>query len=457
MNYSWRHTVIPIATIFSFRLLGLFMLIPIFTLFTHELSHATPLLIGIALGSYGLSQGILQIPFGMLSDRFGRKPIITLGLVLFAIGSMMGAWAHSIELMISARILQGAGAIGSVLMALLADLTPDEQRTKAMAVVGISIGMSFSIAMIISPILSAATGLAGIFYFTAVLAVIALCLLHLVIPTPARDPFHERDVIQLRQFKFVLQNKHLLRLNAGIFIQHLILTSTFYALPLLLKQHILQQHLSESWHFYLPLMLSAFIIMVPIIVLGERQQRMKFIFILAVVLTTLNQCALFLFNQSWLGLCVTMLIYFVAFNILEATLPSQVSRQAGTANKGTAMGIYSSCQFLGIFAGGALAGVLFQYAGSSSIFLLNAVIGFVWIGLASFMRPNEYQLTRKIPFGHLVMDKDVLQNQLRQLKGIHEISISLSEKTIFLLLSKHLYIEGSAESIIQGAQKIKQL
>ncbi len=445
MIYSWRLTVFPIATLFSFRLLGLFMLIPIFTLYSNELNHATPLLIGIALGSYGLSQGLLQIPFGMLSDRWGRKPIITLGLILFAIGSLIGAWAHSIELMIAARILQGAGAIGSVLMALLADLTPDEQRTKAMAVVGITIGLSFSLAMIISPILAQYTGLAGIFYLTMILALLAILLVHLVIPTPKPDPFHEHDTIRPRQFKQVLKNRHLQRLNAGIFFQHMILTSTFYALPLLLKHQIQQGHLSESWHFYLPLMLFAFILMMPMIIFAERRQRMKFVFTLAVILTALSQFTLIFFHQQWITTCVAMILYFFAFNILEATLPSQISRQAGTANKGTAMGVYSSSQFLGIFVGGALAGMMFQYAGNTGIFLFNTMISLVWILIASFMNPNAYQLTHTIPLSTPIENETIIQ-QLNELPGVTNVKIS--NQIIYLHISKEQYIQGSAEALI---------
>lgn len=448
MKHSWRQTVFPIATIFSFRLLGLFMLIPIFTLYANELTHSTPMLIGVALGSYGLSQGLLQIPFGMLSDRYGRKSLITVGLILFTIGSLIGALAHSIEWMIAARILQGAGAIGSVLMALLADLTPDERRTKAMAVVGITIGVSFSLAMIISPILANYAGLAGIFYLTATLAVCGILLLHLVIPTPSKDPFHQHNVINPQQFRQVLKNPHLQRLNVSIFFQHLMLTSTFYVLPLLLKQHIQQNHLSEPWHFYLPLMLSAFVFMIPAITLSERKNKMKQVFILAVVLSTLSQLMLAFFNSNWISLCMTMLVYFVAFNILEATLPSQISRQADTSSKGTAMGIYSSSQFLGIFTGGALAGVAFHYAGNTGIFMFNAGIGLFWIVIAAYINPNAYQLTHTISFNSIPDDDTLLTNTLLQLPGVRSVFISRAEQKIHLRVEKANYIKNSAETII---------
>jgi MFS family permease len=448
MTYAWHRTVFPIATIFSFRLLGLFMLIPVFTLHANELNHANPMLVGIALGSYGLSQGVLQIPFGMLSDLFGRKSIITFGLILFAIGSLMGAWAESIETMIIARTLQGAGAIGSVLMALLADLTPDEQRTKAMAVVGITIGLSFSLAILISPVLTKHYGLSAIFYLTAIMALSALFLLHLVIPTPSADPFHKRDIIRPTQFKDVLKNHHLLRLNAGIFFQHLILTSTFYALPMMLNQQIQQRHLTESWHFYLPLMVIAFILMMPIIMTAERHQRMKPVFIGAVLLTTLSQFALMALHPNWLTLCIAMLLYFIAFNVLEAVLPSQISRQANPSNKGTAMGVYSSCQFLGIFVGGAAAGFIYQYAGHDGIFLLNGLMGLAWIAVVLMMNPNAYQLLHTIPYPTPLANEALLKMQLKQIMGVTHVVIS--QQTIYLRIEKSAYEKGSAESLVNN-------
>ena len=231
MKNSWLNSVIPIAALFSFRMLGLFMLIPVFTVYANHLTAATPMLMGIALGSYGLSQGLLQIPFGMLSDRFGRKPIITIGLLLFACGSLLGAFSTSIYSMIIARTLQGTGAIGSVLIALLADLTPDEQRTKAMAVIGVSIGLSFSLAMVLSPAITHYFGLSGIFYLTSFLALLGLVLLHAVIPTPKKEPFHIDSEANPALFKEVLYNRHLQRLNLGIFCQHFILTATFFPSP----------------------------------------------------------------------------------------------------------------------------------------------------------------------------------------------------------------------------------
>jgi MFS family permease len=430
-------------------MLGLFMLIPVFTVYATQLTSATPTLIGIALGSYGLSQGLLQIPFGMLSDRFGRKPIITLGLILFVCGSLLGAFSTSIYSMIIARILQGTGAIGSVLIALLADLTPDEQRTKAMAVIGVTIGMSFSLAMILSPAITHYFGLAGIFYLTAFLATFGLILLHGVIPNPKKEPFHLDSEANPVLFLQVLGNAHLQRLNLGIFCQHFILTATFFAIPILLQQQMKAGHLAQQWHFYLPLMVLSFLVMVPFLTLAEKKRKIKPVFLVSVIVTCICQFILAFTYQQWWAICSLMFVYFVVFNILEASLPSLVSRQASAESKGTAMGIYSSSQFLGIFAGGALAGVLYQFAGSQGIFFINGAISLLWLTVAFYLKPDVYQITLVLPYDNTRYDTTSLSNKLSSLTGVIAVVVTREESTIYLRLDKALYLEGSANQIIR--------
>lgn len=448
MKNSWSNSVFPIAAIFSFRMLGLFMLIPVFTVFASQLQGATPALMGLALGSYGLSQGILQMPLGMLSDRFGRKPILTIGLLLFACGSLIGALSQSIYTMILARTLQGTGAIGSVLIALIADLTPDEQRTKAMAVIGMTIGLSFSLAMVISPAITHHYGLSGIFYLTTLLALLGLFLLHAVIPTPRQECFHADSETKASLLKNVLSNRHLQRLNAGIFFQHFILTATFYVIPILLQQQVRQGNLIQQWHFYLPLMFFSFVFMVPFILLAEKKRQMKSVFTISVLLTGLTQLLLGLFAQHWLGLCALMFVYFVTFNVLEASLPSLVSKQAEANSKGTAMGIYSSSQFLGIFAGGALAGIIYQQGGSTSVFIANAILGLIWLSIAFFMKPDVYLSTLIITYPTTKDDNELIK-RLKDLAGVKEAVIAKEEKVIYLRVDKAHYKEGSVVKLLQ--------
>ena len=379
---SWIKTVFPIAAIFSFRMLGLFMLIPVFTMYANDLQGSTPALIGIALGVYGLTQGLLQIPFGLLSDHWGRKPLLTIGLILFAFGSLLGALTHSMTGMIIARAIQGTGAIGSVLMALLADLTTDKERTKAMAVIGMTIGISFGLSMIISPSLTHHFGLSGIFYLSVGLASLGLVLVYRVIPSPQKESFHADTETKMSLIKTVLRNANLQRFNASIFFQHCLFTSTFYTLPILLNSQITQGHLSQSTYFYLPIMLASFCLMIPIIIIGEKKHIVTPLFLGAVSVTALSQFLLIFNYTHWIPLCILMFIYMLAFNYLEANLPALISKTVKQTMKGTAMGVYSSAQFLGIFTGGLFAGMVFTYAGSCGIFCLNTCLAIIWLLIA---------------------------------------------------------------------------
>ena len=449
MNYTWSKTVFPIAALFSFRLLGLFLLIPVFTLYAPQLKNATPLLIGIALGIYGLSQGLLQIPFGMLSDKWGRKPVLTLGLILFTLGSLLGAYSDSIQGIILARALQGGGAIGSVLIALLADLTPDKDRTKAMAIIGITIGTSFSLAIITSSALTQRYGLAGIFYLTTALAFISLLILYFIIPTPRDDHFDDKPQSNLFLLKSALNNYHLTRLNIGIFCQHAILTSTFFALPIILNQHIQAGHLQKPWYFYLPLMIFSFFAMGPFLLLAEKKKQMKSAFLIAVLITVLTQSLLSVSYTHWTGLCLLMFLYFSAFNFLEASLPSLVSKQAHASHKGTAMGIYSTSQFLGIFFGGLLAGALYQWRGHEALFIINTILGIAWLCICTSMRPNDYYSTLVISYPLHQQNQETLASLLRKIPGVHQVELNLKTSTIYLYVHKETYQDGSAEQLIK--------
>ncbi len=372
-----RKVVLSLASIYAFRMLGLFMILPILSLYTLQLTHATPTLIGLALGIYGLTQAILQIPFGMVSDRIGRKPVILFGLLLFILGSVIAALSHNIYGIIIGRALQGAGAIGSTLIALVADSTPDDKRLRAMSMIGMVIGLSFVIAMILGPLLNGVIGLHGIFWLTAGLACLSIVMLT-TIPTPPRR-FHREcePAPALHAFKKVLKMPSLLRLDIGIFLLHGILMALFIAVPVLLKN----SGMNQSWLFYLIILFIACLLMVPFMIIAEKKRKMQSTFLGAVIVLTLSTLALWQWHQNLIVISVLLCLFFAAFTLLEGMLPSLISKTAPPENKGTAMGIYSSAQFLGVFFGGAGGGWVFSHFGSNAIFLFCAGLGMIWIML----------------------------------------------------------------------------
>lgn len=358
-----RRAVGSLALLYCFRMLGLFMVLPLLALYASDLADATPTMIGLALGIYGLTQAILQIPFGWLSDRVGRKPVIIFGLLLFALGSVIAAMADSMNGIILGRTLQGSGAIASTVMALVADLTREEQRTKAMALVGISIGLSFAVAMVLGPLVAAVGGLAGVFWFTAVLAAVGIGIVILLVPTPhSASGDHQEEGARLGFIGRGLVDAGLVRLNFGVFVLHFILVACFLVLPGVLEQTFGVDR-EQHWMVYLPVLLLSIVGMVPLMILAERGKRPRQMFLLgiALIFAAIGVLGFTATNLLFYG---GLWLFFVGFNYLEATLPSLVSKTVFAGGKGTAMGVYSSCQFMGAFAGGAGGGWLLDHLGS---------------------------------------------------------------------------------------------
>jgi len=384
MTGSERRAALSLAGIFSLRMLGLFMIYPVFALWARRLPDATEFSIGLALGVYGLTQALFQIPLGFLSDRLGRKRIIAAGLVLFASGSAVAALSHSIDGIILGRLLQGAGAVGSAVLALAADLTREEHRTKAMAIIGMTIGASFSLALVVGPILNRWIGVPGIFWLTAVLALLGIGVLYGLVPQPLVSSVHAEAEPVPALFKRVLTDRELLRLDFGIFVQHAILTASFLSVPFVLKQAGVALH--NQWFVYLPVLVVSVIFMVPLIIMADRG-RMKPIFLASVATLGVSQLLLLLGHGGLPVVIVALLLFFIAFNLLEASLPSLISRVAPAEAKGTALGIYSSSQFFGIFVGGALGGWLQGVWGLTGVFGLCAALTGLWLVVAIAMRP----------------------------------------------------------------------
>ncbi|MBT3411347.1 MAG: MFS transporter [Halieaceae bacterium] len=372
-----RRTVSSLALLYSFRMLGLFMVLPLLALYTADLPGADPLTIGLALGVYGLSQALLQIPLGWLSDKLGRKPVIVGGLLVFALGSVVAGMAETIEGVVLGRALQGAGAIASTVMALVADLTREEQRTKAMAIVGMSIGLSFAMALVLGPLVAAAGGLSAVFWFTTVLAIVGVAIVLLLVPTPPVGQMYDEVGARRGLFARSLQDAALLRLNFAVFSLHFVLMALFLVVPGLLLE-VADLDRNSHWMVYLPALLLSIVGMVPMMIMAERKGRLHAMFLLAIVLLILAMTVISA-PASPLLLYLGMWLFFVGFNYLEATLPSLVSKMVFAGGKGTALGIYSTCQFLGAFAGGALGGWLLKSGGASLLLGCCLVLSALWL------------------------------------------------------------------------------
>ena len=385
MTPAERRATLGLASIFGLRMLGMFIILPVFALHAEALPGGTDrALVGLALGAYGLTQAVLQVPFGWASDRWGRKPAIAIGLVVFALGSFLAAWAPDIGWTIAGRMLQGAGAVSAAVIALTADLTRDEVRTRAMGAIGMTIGATFALSLVVGPLLSSRIGVPGIFAATGVLALAAIGVLKLWVPSAAAPPVAARDP-GFASFMNVLADRQLLRLNIGIFVLHAVLMALFVQVPFSLRDAGLAPSL--HWQVYLPVLLASIALLYPALRIADRPGQLRMIFIGAVVVLALAQLMLVFAGISLPALVVSLMMFFAAFNLLEAVLPSLVSKFAPANLKGTAVGVYSSVQFLGAFAGAAAGGALAQHAGPGALYAFGIALTALWLFASATMAP----------------------------------------------------------------------
>lgn len=388
MTPEERRAGASLASIFALRMLGLFLILPVFAVYAKTLPGGDNLaLVGFALGAYGLTQAVFQIPFGIASDLWGRKRVIAAGLLLFAGGSFVAAAAPDMHWIIVGRVLQGAGAISAAVTALAADLTREEHRTKVMAMIGSSIGLVFALSLVGAPVLYGWIGMPGLFILTGVLALAAIALLYKAVPPPPPPSGHEK-----LPFRRVLFEPDLLRLNFGIFSLHMMQMAMFVVIPHALVDHGGLQA-SEHWKVYLPAVLVSFVVMVPAIISAERGGKMRPVFSGAIALLIAVQLGFLFFGGSLWGLAFWLLVFFVAFNILEATLPSLVSRTAHPSAKGAALGVYNTTQAIGLFLGGAVGGYLAQHFGDNAVFALCSGLALAWLAVALSMNFPQRQRT----------------------------------------------------------------
>jgi MFS family permease len=439
-----------LAAVFSVRLLGLFMIYPVFAAYAGTLTGANPYLIGEALGIYGFTQGLLQIPFGLLSDRVGRKVMIVAGLALFGIGSAVAALSTSIGGVIVGRALQGAGAVGSVILALVADLTSEESRTAAMAMVGITIGASFIVALLAGPLVASFIGVTGIFWLMVALALLGMAITEFAVPSPRHLGVHRDAEAVPALLGAVLRNRELLRLDIGIFALHAMLTASFLVVPDLLRS-TLGVAVHDQWSVYLPVLLVAVAAMVPAIIVAEKYRHMKGVFVGAVAALAVSQIMLYVGAGNLFVLLAALVVFFSAFNVMEATLPSLITKVAPPDVKGTAMGVYSSLQFFGIFVGGVIGGLAHQHGGGAAIFALTTALALIWLLTAVGMAQPSYLTTRLLPLAVTGAENgEDLAVKLRQVPGVVEAVIVAEENLVYLKVDAKSFDAASAEALVGG-------
>ncbi|MCR1568380.1 MFS transporter [Mixta sp.] len=438
-----------LGTVFSLRMLGMFMVLPVLTTYGMALQGASESLIGLAIGIYGLAQAIFQIPFGLLSDRIGRKPLIVGGLLVFVLGSVIAASTTSIWGVILGRALQGSGAIAAAVMALLSDLTREQNRTKAMAFIGISFGITFAIAMVLGPIITHAFGLHALFWMIAILASCGIVITLLVVPNAPHHMLNRESGMVKGSIREVLMQPRLLKLNIGILCLHILLMSSFVALPGQFEQagFPAEQH----WKVYLVTMLVAFVAVVPFIIYAEVKRRMKRVFISCIALILIAEIVLWGSGNHFWTLAIGVQLFFLAFNLMEAILPSLISKESPAGYKGTAMGIYSTSQFLGVAIGGSLGGWVFDSFDAQTVFLLGAVVATLWLLLSTTMQEPPYVSSLRIVLDDNALNDARLEQKLKAQPGVSSVFIVPEERSAYVKIDSKVTSRVELEALIASA------
>lgn len=444
-----KRATFSLASIYALRMLGLFMLLPVLALFAETLEGATPLLMGLSISIYGLSQAILQIPFGLWSDRLGRKKVIVAGLILFIIGSIVAALSTTIYGVLIGRALQGSGAISAAVMALLADLTQEVHRTKAMATIGASIGVSFGAAITLGPIVAAHFGVSGIFWGIALLATLAIAVILFVVPNPQLSTTHRDAEVVPSQLREAILQPDLLRLNYGIFALHLMLTASFVVVPLLMRDAGLLP--DKHWMVYLPVLVTSMAAIIPFVIIAEKKRQMKKVFIGAIMILIVADLGLVYLHDNLVTLIACLWLFFSGFNLLEATLPSLISKTAPGDLKGTAMGIYSSSQFIGAFLGGALGGWMYGQFGIASVFALSVAIASSWVLVALSMSTPRYLANMLIALDEVAPETaDRFTMDLLSITGIAEVRLHFEENAAYLKVDNTLLNRNELQAFLNA-------
>ncbi len=445
-----RRATFGLGAVFALRMFGMFMVLPVLTTYGMALQGASESLIGLAIGIYGLMQALFQIPVGLLSDKFGRFPLIIGGLLLFLLGSVLAACADSIWGIIIGRALQGAGAISAAVMALLSDLTREQHRTKAMAFIGVSIGITFAVAMVLGPVITHAFGLSTLFWGTAVLSVLAIITTLFFIPKPPQHVLNRESAFVSGNLRTVLTEPELLKLNFSIFALHALLMASFVALPVAMEQAGFPRQ--QQWQVYLVTMLVSFVAVIPFIIYAEKYRRIKQVFISCVALFLLAEAVLFSAGLNLWAVFAGIQLFFIGFNVLEALLPSLVSKVAPAGYKGTAMGLYSTSQFLGVAVGGSLGGWLLQLNGTALVFFAGIIIVTLWLLICLTMREPLYVSSLRIVLPDSVkQSSSVLAESIRSQPGVADVVLVWEEMAAYVKVDTKQTSRRDLEQIVAGA------
>lgn len=448
MTPKERRATWGLGAVFSLRMLGMFMVLPVLTTYGMALQGASETLIGIAIGIYGLAQALFQIPFGLVSDRIGRKPLIVGGLLIFALGSVIAALSNSIWGIILGRALQGSGAIAAAVMALLSDLTREQNRTKAMAFIGVSFGLTFACAMVVGPIVTHAFGLQALFWMIALLALAGIVITLAVVPSTSDHVLNRESSMVRGSFSKVLNNPRLLKLNFGIMCLHILLMSSFVALPLAMQQAGLAA--SNHWKVYLVTMLVSFATIVPFIIYAEKYRRMKQVFMGCVAVLFCAEVVLWRSGLHLWAIIAGIQLFFIAFNVMEAILPSLISKEAPAGYKGTAMGVYSTSQFIGVAIGGSVGGWLYSLQGTGLVFIAGAGLAAIWFVVSSTMKEPPYVSSLRITLCELAVKDSALQHRLMAQPGVTEAIVVPEERSAYIKVDTKQTNRGQLEALVNA-------